>query len=68
MDVDVTGLSLVPATRAVEASEAERWRQWKRKGRDEDEQFRRRLRTVLVGAAALVAVASASWFALQLSL
>lgn len=68
MDVDVTGLSLVPTTRAEEASEGERWRQWKRKGRDEDAQFNKRLRTVLVAAAALVAVAGASWFALQLSL
>lgn len=65
---DVAGLSLVPTTRVDEASEGERWRQWKMKGRDEDEQFRRRLRTVVVGAAALVAVAGASWFALQLSL
>lgn len=44
-------------------SEDGRWRQWKRKGREEDARFRRRVRTVLVDVAGVVALGGALWFA-----
>ena len=44
-------------------SEDGRWREWKRKGREEDKRFRRRVRTVLVDVAGLVALGGALWFA-----
>jgi hypothetical protein len=43
-----------------------RWRQWKAKGRADDVRFRRRVRTILVDVAGVVAFAGALWFALQL--
>lgn len=43
-------------------SEDTRWREWKRKGHDDDARFRRRLRTVVVDAAAIFALGGALWF------
>jgi hypothetical protein len=44
-------------------SEDGRWREWKRKGREEETQFRHTVRTVLVDVAGVVAVGGALWFA-----
>lgn len=48
---------------SAQESEDSRWRQWKATGRADDLRFRRRLRTVLVAGAAVIAVGGALWFA-----
>lgn len=48
---------------ADHASEDARWRQWKVKGRADDARFGRRVRTIVVDAAAVVALGGALWFA-----
>jgi hypothetical protein len=52
----------VPQASTDSDSEDGRWREWKRKGRDEDARFRRRLRTVVVDVAGVLALAGALWF------
>lgn len=67
MDVTISnsiGSATAGAQRGSTDSESEdgRWREWKRKGRDEDTLFRRRVRTVLVDVAGVVALGGALWF------
>ena len=52
-------------TQATTASgdENARWLEWKRKGREEDARFQRRLRTVLGDVAGVAALGGALWFA-----
>lgn len=45
-------------------SEALRWREWKARGRADDLRFHRKLKTVVVGLAAVAAL-GATWFAFQ---
>lgn len=67
MDVTIAN-SIGPATVGAQHSSTDsesedgRWREWKRKGRDEDTLFRRRVRTVLVDVAGVVALGGALWF------
>lgn len=49
-----------------EASNDARWRAWQLKGREDEARFRRRLRTVLIDAAAVAALAGAVWFGFQI--
>jgi hypothetical protein len=50
------------------AAQELRWQQWKTKGRNDDAQFRRRLRTILVDAVAVAFLGGAVWFAFQVVL
>jgi hypothetical protein len=54
-----------PAVAHANASgdENARWREWKRKGREEDARFRRIVRTVFVDVAGVGALGGALWFA-----
>lgn len=45
-----------------EDAEEVRWRRWKAKGRKDEARFRRRMKTVVVGIAAVVAVGGTLWF------
>jgi hypothetical protein len=42
-----------------------RWLQWQAKGRADDARFRRRVRTILVDVAGVIAFAGALWLALR---
>ena len=58
----------VPHTRLPQASsdsesEDGRWREWQRKGRDDDARFRRRLRAVVTDVIGVVAFGGALWLA-----
>ena len=53
----------VPHASTEGESEDGRWREWKRKGRDDETRFRRRLRTVFVDVAGVAAFGGALWFA-----
>ena len=46
-------------------SEDVRWENWKAKGRADDVRFQRRLRTVVIDVAAVIALGSAFWLAFQ---
>jgi hypothetical protein len=51
---------------AAIVAEDTRWHEWRQKGRDDHQEFRRRLRTVLIDVAGAVALAVALWFAFLL--
>jgi hypothetical protein len=50
-------------SRTDQPSEDARWRQWKTKAGDDEARSRRRLKVVVVDAAAALAIAGACWFA-----
>ena len=50
----------------IKEAEDLRWREWKARGRADDVRFRRRLRTVVVDSAAVIALCGALWYALKL--
>lgn len=69
-DLDIAQPVAIAATgeRTVEAialSEDARWDRWKAKGRADDLRFHRRLKTLVVDGAAVIAFGGALWFAFQ---